>query len=60
MFRTIGGQFPPIAYVEHVELRVLSREMENLEFPYGDQWKTIDKFGKMKYRYISKDFFIRP
>ena len=49
-FRTIGAQMPPISYVDHVELRVLAKEMENMELPYGDHWKTIEKFGKMKYR----------
>ena len=47
---TIGAQLPPISYVDHVELRVLSKEMESLEIPYGDQQKTIEKFGKMKYK----------
>ena len=48
-FRMIGAKMPPISYVDHVELRVLAKEMENLEVPYGDQWKTIEKFGKMKH-----------
>ena len=39
-----------ISYVYHVELRLLAKEMENIEAPYGGQWKTIEKFGKMKYR----------
>ena len=60
MFRTIGGKFPPIAYVDHVEMILISREMVNLELPSRDQWKTIEKFGKTKYRYISKDFILRP
>ena len=49
-FRMIGANMPPISYVDHVELRVLAKEMENLEVPSGDQWKTIEKFVKMKYR----------
>ena len=47
-FRTIGAQLPPISYVDHVELRVLAKEMESLEIPSGDQWKTTENFGKMK------------
>ena len=38
----------PISYVDHVEQRVLAKELENHEVPSGDQWKTIKKFGKMK------------
>ena len=48
--RMIGSKLPPISYVDHVELRVLAKEMENLEVPYGYQLKTIEKFRKMKYR----------
>ena len=40
-FKTIGTQLPPISYVDHVELRVLAKEMENMEMLSGDQWKTI-------------------
>ena len=46
----IGAKLPPITYVDHVELWVLVKEMENIEVPSGDQWKTIEKFGKIKYR----------
>ena len=45
-FRTIGTQLPPISCVDHVELRVLDKDMENLEMPSGNQWNTIEKFGK--------------
>ena len=48
-FRMIGAKLPLISYVDHVELRVLAKEMTNLEVPSGDQWNTIGKFGKMKY-----------
>ena len=50
MFRTIGAQLQPIFYVDHVELRVLEKEMASLELPSRDQWKTIEKFVKMKYK----------
>ena len=49
-FREICAQLPPISYVDHVELRVLEKEMESLEFLYGDEWNTIEKFIKMKYK----------
>ena len=48
-FGTIGAQLPPISYVDHVELRVLDKEMTNIEVPSRDQWNTIENFGKMKY-----------
>ena len=51
-FREIGAQLPLIYYVNHVELRVFAKEMASLELPYGDQWKTIEKIGKMKYKFF--------
>ena len=50
MFMAIFTQFPPISYVYHVELRVLVKEMKNMELPYLDQCKTIEKFGRKKYK----------
>ena len=49
-FKTIGAYMPPIYYGDHVELRVLAKEMPSLEMPSRDQWKSIEKFGKMKYK----------
>ena len=49
-FRMIGAKLSPIDYVDHVELRVLAKEMTNHVVPSGYQWKTIEFFGKMKYR----------
>ena len=49
-FRIVCSQLPPISYVDHVELRVLDKEMVNLELPSMDQWKTIEKFGRTKYK----------
>ena len=49
-FITICSQLPPISYVDHVELRVLEKEITNLELPYLDQWKMIAKFGRIKYK----------
>ena len=45
-FKMIGANIPPISYVDHVDLRVLDKEMENLEVPCGEKWKTIEKFEK--------------
>ena len=49
-FRATCPQMPEFSYVEHVELRVLAKEMEILEIPIVDQLKTIDKYVKTKYR----------
>ena len=49
-FTTIGTRLPVISYVDHVEMMVLAKEMENIEIPSRGQWKTIKKFGKIKYR----------
>ena len=40
-FKMIGTKMPPISYVDHMEPRVLDKEMENIEVPSRDQWKTI-------------------
>ena len=40
-FRMIGAEFPPIYYVDHVELTVFVKEIVNLEVSSEDQWKTI-------------------
>ena len=50
LFRTIGTQLPPISCVDHVELRVLAKDMENLEMPSGYQWNSIEKISEIKYR----------
>ena len=49
-FRATCAQLAYFSYVEHVELRVLAKEMANLELPTIDQWKAIEKYGKTKYR----------
>ena len=49
-FRVVCSQFPAISYVDHVELRVLTKEMANLELPNMDQWNTIEKFNIIKYK----------
>ena len=49
-FIIIGAQLPPISYVDHVDLRVLAKEMESMELPSRYQWKTIEKIGNMKYK----------
>ena len=49
-FRATGSKIPPISYIDHVELRVLEKEMASLELPFGYQRNTIEKFKKMKYK----------
>ena len=49
-FRATCAQLPLISYMDHVELRVLAKEMASLELTTVDQWKTNEKFGKTKYR----------
>ena len=41
-FRAIGAQLPPISYVDHVELRVLAKEMASLEIG-GRLWRNLKK-----------------
>ena len=49
-FRATCVQLPEFSYVDHVELRVLAKEMASLELPTVDQWKTVEKYGRTKYR----------
>ena len=51
-FRSICAQLPDISYKEHVEIRVLAKEMVILELPTVEQWKAIEKYGKTKYRLL--------
>ena len=49
-FKKIGAKLSPISYVDHVELRVLAKEMTNHEVPAMDQWKIIKNYRKSKYK----------
>ena len=40
-FKTIGAHLSHISSMDHVELRVLAKEMEIMELPTGDQCKNI-------------------
>ena len=48
-FRAISAQLPEFSYIEHVELRVLKKEMTFLDLPTLKQWKIVEKHGKTKY-----------
>ena len=50
LFRITGAKLSTISYVDHVELRYFSKEMIDHEVTSRDQWKTIEKFGRMKYK----------
>ena len=49
-FRAICAQLPAISYVDNEELQVLAKEMASLDMPNGDKWKTMENFGKTKYK----------
>ena len=49
-FIIIGSNLSHIYYLHRVELIFLDKEMTNHEVPFIDQWKTIEKFGRMKYK----------
>ena len=49
-FKATCAKLSDFSYVENVELRVLAKEMINLDLPAIDQWKIIENFGKSKYR----------
>ena len=37
------------SYRQHIELRVLAKEMSTFELPSMDQWKTVENFERTKY-----------
>ena len=49
-FKATCAKLLDFSYVDNVELRVLAKEMVNLDFPTIDQWKTFEQFGKNKYK----------
>ena len=49
-FKDTCTKFPDFSYAENVELRVLAKEMINLDLPVVDQWKIIENYGKSKYK----------
>ena len=40
-FKAVCSQLSDISYMDHIELRVLDKEIVNLELPMVDQWKTL-------------------
>ena len=48
-FKATCAQLPTIFYVDHVELRVLAKEMAILELSTVNQWKIVEKFENTKY-----------
>ena len=49
-FRAICTQLPEISYVEHMESRVMAKEVASLELLTIDQCNIVENFGKTKYR----------
>ena len=49
-FKSTCAWFPYFSYREHVELRVLEKEMASLDLPSIDQWKLVEKYGISKYK----------
>ena len=48
-FKETCVQLQGFFYIDHIELRVLEKEMSTLDLPSPDQWKTKEKFGRTKY-----------
>ena len=49
-FKATCAKLADFSYVDNLHLRVLVKEMVNLDFPTIDQWKTVEQFGKNKYK----------
>ena len=48
-FKEACAHLQNYSYRDHIELRVLEKEMSTLELPSADQWKTVEKFRRTKY-----------
>ena len=40
----------PISFADHVELKILVKEMTNYEVTSMEEWKKDDNFGRIKYK----------
>ena len=49
-FKAICTQSPYFSYLENVELSVMAKNMINMEMQASNKWKTIENYGKSKYR----------
>ena len=49
-FGFMCAQFPYFSYRDHVELRVMVKEMDSLDLPSPEQWKTVQKYGRSRYK----------
>ena len=47
--RATCAQLPEISYVDHMESRVMAKEVAGLEILTIDQWNIVENFGKTKY-----------
>ena len=48
-FLIIRGGLPKVFYEAYMELEVSIREMIEYDIPSTEQWRAIERFGKMKY-----------
>ena len=48
-FLIIGGGLPKVSYEAYMELEVSIREMIEYDIPSKEEWRAIERFGKMKY-----------
>ena len=48
-FLIIRGGFPKVSFESYIELEVSIREMMEYDIPSAEQWKAIERFGKIKY-----------
>ena len=49
-FKATCTKLSYLSYLEKVELRVLAKEMINLDLPAADQWKIVENYEKSKYK----------
>ena len=49
-FKAMCAPLPYFSYRYHMELRVLEKEMAILDLPSVDQCKSVEKYGRSKYK----------
>ena len=49
-FKATCSKLPYLSYLENIELRVLAKEMINMDLPVADQCKIVENYKKRKYK----------
>ena len=54
-FKSTCAKFLDSSYSTNVELKVLAREMINMDLPATDQWKRVENYGGVTFMLVSNN-----